>query len=168
MFSIPNFLSFLRIPLALLFLQENPAYRAVAIGLALMTDGLDGYYARKYCQISKLGTFLDPITDKLFVVVAVVIFFAEQRLAGWQVMALFGRDFALLVFSSYLWLSGNLGRYQVRAFLCGKISTVMQLITLLALTFQIAIPALWYALFILLAGLALLELYCKRHQNLKV
>lgn len=167
MFNFPNMLSLLRIPLALLFLQDNPAFRALAIGLALITDGLDGYYARKYCQISKLGTFLDPITDKLFVAVAVAIFFLEQNLAGWQVLALFARDFALLLFSSYLLLSGNLGRYEVRAFLCGKISTVLQLFTLLALTFQIAIPPQWYALFVVLALLALIELYYKRHQNLQ-
>src|ERR1700722_11169840 len=56
MISIPNFLSLMRFPLALVFLQENRLYRIIAIILALITDGLDGFIARRYKTANRLGT----------------------------------------------------------------------------------------------------------------
>ena len=58
--TIPNLISLLRIPLAILFLKGGVLVRAVAIILAMLSDGLDGYYARRYSQCSKIGTLLDP------------------------------------------------------------------------------------------------------------
>ena len=42
--------------------------------LASITDGLDGYIARHYNQISTLGIFLDPLADKLLVTAAILLF----------------------------------------------------------------------------------------------
>ncbi len=108
MLTLPNLLSLLRVPLACLFFQDNPFYRAIAIILAMVTDAMDGYLARKYKQTSALGTLLDPITDKLFVFVALFIFLQEDRLSIWQAAAFMCRDLSVLIFSIYLVIRGEL------------------------------------------------------------
>ena len=170
MFTIPNFLSFLRFPLALFFLQENPFYRALAIVIALMTDGLDGYVARKFHQKSRFGTILDPISDKFFVFFALYILINEGRLSIPEACFLICRDFSVILYGCYLAWRGRLFDYQFRAIWCGKITTVLQFTVLMCLTLQIAIPPYLYGIFALLGALALGELYLtdrKRRRTLK-
>ena len=69
--TIPNILSLLRLPLALVFiLNESAIVRALIIVAAGVSDGIDGWLARKLRQDSGAGQIVDPITDKLFVLVA--------------------------------------------------------------------------------------------------
>lgn len=79
--TIPNILTVLRLlaaPLiAVMFLTlPRPFADFCALGLfifASVTDYLDGYLARKWGQVSKLGTMLDPIADKAMVVIALMV-----------------------------------------------------------------------------------------------
>ncbi len=161
MLTLPNFLSFLRIPLAGLFFQSDPYYRAIAIILAMITDGMDGYLARKYKQTSKIGTLLDPFTDKLFVITALVVFLQEDRLTLWQAAAFMCRDLSVLIFSIYLVFKGELSRYRYGAIWSGKISTAIQLPMLFLLTFNTSIPQVFYWALIFFGMLAFVELYFK-------
>lgn len=154
----PNFISFLRIPLAFLFLQENSFWRAFAILLALVSDGLDGYLARKQRRFSTFGTLLDPFADKFFVLFALIILVNEGMIQFWQAIALACRDLSVLLFGVYLMLNGRLIKYQFRAIWCGKITTILQLLVLLSLTFEKPIPSPLYVMFILLGLLSLVEL----------
>lgn len=66
--------------------------------VAAITDWLDGYIARKYNQISAFGTFLDPISDKIFVGVLLVLLVQFGRLDGlWSipVLIIFTREFLI-------------------------------------------------------------------------
>jgi CDP-diacylglycerol---glycerol-3-phosphate 3-phosphatidyltransferase len=162
MFTLPNFLSLMRMPLALLFFQENPTCRGVAIVLAMLTDGLDGYLARRYQQISRVGTWLDPLTDKLFVLIALGVLLQEERLQFWQAAAFMGRDFAVVLFGIYLAVSQRITNYHVRAIWWGKITTALQFVVLLVLVFYGPIPDYWYMLFIVCGLLAFRELYQTR------
>ncbi len=159
MFTFPNLLSLMRVPLALLFFQDNVIYRGVAIILAMLTDGLDGYLARKFQQISRVGTWLDPLTDKLFVLVALVVLFQEQRLQLWQAAAFIGRDFAVLLFGIYLTICQRIVNYRVRAIWWGKITTTLQFFILLVLVFYGPIPSYFYFFFITCGLLAFRELF---------
>jgi len=159
MFNIPNCLSFLRVPLAFVFLQTNPTYRVLAILLAMLSDGLDGFIARRYGLVNRLGTLLDPMTDKFFVSFALVTLVLENKLQGWQAALMLCRDLSVVIYGCYLALRGRLANYQFRAIWCGKITTALQLIVLLCLTIGIQIPALAYFIFALLGVLALGELY---------
>ena len=74
--NIPNYLTFLRIGLIPVFVlvfylpfHWSRLATAVIFTLAALTDWLDGYLARKWQQTSQLGTFLDPVADKLIVAV---------------------------------------------------------------------------------------------------
>ncbi len=57
---------------------------ASAFALAGITDSLDGYYARKLGQTSRLGAFLDPVADKLIVAAALVLIVSRIRAGSWS------------------------------------------------------------------------------------
>lgn len=160
--NLPNTLSLLRIPLAFLFLIPSTYLRLFSLLSALLTDGLDGFIARRYNQKTKLGTVLDPVTDKLFVTMAFLTMIFEGRLEIWQAVSLMARDIALVCFGLYLFLSKQWSSYAFRAIWCGKISTVLQFATLALLTINAPVPFIFYIAFILLGALALLELYLTR------
>src|ERR1700722_284961 len=115
MLSLSNGLSFLRAPLALLFLVDSITWRVTAIILAMITDSIDGYLARRYRSASQFGAILDPAMDKFFVFFGLGVLLMENRLELWQAGAMLSRDFFLCVFAIYLSLKGNLQAYQYRA-----------------------------------------------------
>ncbi|KAA5602246.1 CDP-diacylglycerol--glycerol-3-phosphate 3-phosphatidyltransferase [Blastochloris sulfoviridis] len=97
--SLPNVLTYgriLAVPVvaALLFLSDILAFGewlrwpALAIfTLAAVTDYFDGYLARSWNQISKLGRMLDPIADKLLVSVCLLMLAADGTIRGWSIWA---------------------------------------------------------------------------------
>lgn len=162
MLTIPNLITLLRLPLALVFLQENVLLRAVALLLAMASDALDGYIARRYSGTSRLGTLLDPLMDKFFVLFLLGIFYAEHRLSLWEAGMMLSRDLSVIIFGCYLVAKGRYKTYQFRAILCGKITTMFQFAVLLALTFGVEVPSTIYPMFIFLGFMALNELYTEQ------
>lgn len=159
MLTYPNILSLMRGPLALFFLQEDPFWRTLAILLAMATDFLDGYISRYYRQTSWLGTLLDPIMDKFFVLFVMLVLLSEQRLSEIEAAAMFCRDMSVFLFGFYLFFKSSLLSYKYRAIWCGKITTSLQFLVLLGLTNHMNFPPQVYGLFIILGLLALVELY---------
>jgi phosphatidylglycerophosphate synthase len=83
--NLPNTLTWLRIfaiPLVIVFFYLPGGWADPAAGLlfaaAGITDSLDGYFARKMGQTSRLGAFLDPVADKLIVAVALVLLLSKE------------------------------------------------------------------------------------------
>lgn len=108
MFTIPNILTLARIAMIpliwLLFLLENSWGSSAAwicLGvytICAITDFLDGYLARKLNQISAFGTFLDPISDKIFVGCVLLLLITFDRIGGiWiiPVFIIFTREFLI-------------------------------------------------------------------------
>jgi phosphatidylglycerophosphate synthase len=162
MLNVPNLLSLSRIPLALVFLQDNLFFRAAALILAMLSDCLDGYLARKHRLVTPLGTSLDPLMDKFFVFFVLGILFKEGRLCSWEAIAMLCRDFSVIIFGCYLAWKGTLRAYQVRAIWSGKVTTFMQFTVLLGLTCRMAFPPIVFISFIIIGLLALVELYLQR------
>src|ERR1700733_7171791 len=149
MLSLSNSLSFLRAPLAFLFLIDNMACRLIAIFLAMLTDSIDGYLARKRQTTTQFGAILDPAMDKFFVFFALAVLYAEGALALWQACAMVARDFSLCIFGLYLSLAGQWHAYECRALRWGKISTALQFLVLIGLTLGYKSPSYLYIIFIL-------------------
>lgn len=158
MYTLPNFISLIRLPLAFCFLSENVFVRCFALILAGISDVLDGYLARKLQKMSYLGTILDPIMDKFFVLFALGVFISEGQITIWDALAMLSRDIALLCFGSYLSLKGTLPTYRFRAIWWGKASTFLQFIVLIALACYFTIPPYVFATFIAIGVCALIEL----------
>lgn len=156
--NISNSLTILRAPLALVFLVESSFLRILAIILAMLTDSIDGYLARKTLSTTRFGAILDPIMDKFFVIFALTVFYSEGRIELWQALSMISRDFSLLVFALYLAFSGHWQEFECTAIRWGKITTALQFIILIGLTAAFSFPWYVYSLFILFGGLAFIEL----------
>ncbi len=159
MFSLSNALSLLRAPLACLLFYNSVPLRLLAIFLAMGTDALDGFLARRYRSVTRLGAIIDPAMDKLFVFTGITVFFLEGELQLWQALAMIARDFALCLFGAYLALSGKWQTYQFRAIAWGKATTALQFLILILLSMHIHIFGFAYWIFILFGLFALNELY---------
>lgn len=166
LWTLPNLISFSRFTLAFLFLQPHPLWRCFAICMAMISDGLDGFLARRYNSRSKFGTLLDPLADKFFVLMGVIVFIQEGQLQTWQAISLICRDISVLIFGLYLLFSKKLMNYQYRAIWCGKVTTALQFFVLIALALKINIPDPLYITFILLGLLSLIELVIPKKANI--
>ena len=102
--SIPNLLSLLRLVLvpvfAVVFFQPAPdAHRwAVLIYLtAFLTDVADGWIARHFNQITKLGRILDPLADKLMTFTVIICITADGIIPLWAVVVFFLKELTMAI-----------------------------------------------------------------------
>ena len=136
--NLPNSLTILRIffvPLLVAALvQENVGFQiggvsvtnewlALAIFLsAAATDLLDGYLARRWRQVTTIGTLLDPIADKLLVSAALIALVQVRLLPGWMAILVVGREFAVSGLRSIAAAEG----YTIKASDLGKTKMLSQ------------------------------------------
>jgi CDP-diacylglycerol--glycerol-3-phosphate 3-phosphatidyltransferase len=111
----------------------------LTFGLAALSDGLDGYIARKYNQRSQLGAILDPLADKLLLVSGILLlsFNNEPWLPQtplWLVGTIVGRDMLMLLGLIVIYYS--CGKVNVRPILVGKLATVLQMTVVLWALFK--------------------------------
>ena len=165
MLTLSNCLTLLRAPLAFLLLIENVTVRVVAVVLAMLTDCIDGYIARRYRNVSRFGAVLDPIMDKFFVIFALCIFLAENHLTGLQMGFMLSRDIVLFFFISYLLITQTWKTYKFRSVLWGKITTATQFVFLILLSLNYIIPPFFYYFFVLFGFLVLFELIKIKKQS---
>ncbi|MBD1373181.1 CDP-diacylglycerol--glycerol-3-phosphate 3-phosphatidyltransferase [Hazenella sp. IB182357] len=97
--------------------------------LAAITDGLDGYIARKKKIVTNLGKFLDPLADKLLITAALVSLVEMQRLDAWIAIVIISREFAVTGLRLIAASEGNV----IAASPLGKLKTVVQIIAIVAL-----------------------------------
>lgn len=159
MFSLSNSLTLLRAPLAFCFLVESIPLRVSALLLAMLTDFMDGYVARKNQTTSQFGAVLDPLMDKFFVFFALSVLFTESKIELWQACAMISRDFFLCLFAIYLSLGRLWNTYKYKSIQWGKISTFLQFILLLGLTLGYTFPNFIFILFIVTGTLAFIQLF---------
>lgn len=159
MMNASNSLSLVRAPLAFLFLQDNSTLRIIAILLAMFTDSIDGYLARRSQSESRLGAILDPAMDKFFVYFAVAALFLENKLTGWEIASMLSRDAFLCLYGLIMLASGRFKEIRIRAIRWGKITTALQFIVLISLVLNIYFPWYLFAGFALMGWLAFLELF---------
>ncbi|KPK33298.1 MAG: hypothetical protein AMS24_01590 [Chlamydiae bacterium SM23_39] len=165
MFTLSNFLSFIRVPLALVFLQKNIVVRLIATILAMISDSVDGYFARKNKSISKFGAIFDPAMDKFFVYFVLFILFFENDIKLWQVCTLLSRDFALIIYGFYALILRKWDFFEFRSIRWGKVTTAMQFVVIIFVTAKFNLSWYIYILFVILGILAFIELIYKKPQK---
>jgi CDP-diacylglycerol--glycerol-3-phosphate 3-phosphatidyltransferase len=165
--NLPNALTILRIffvPLLVAALVQETVWFQVGgvrvtndwLSLAIFlvaafTDLLDGYLARRWKQVTTIGTLLDPIADKLLISAALISLVQIRALPGWMAVLIIGREFAVTGLRSIAAAEG----YTIKASDLGKTKLVTQVlaISLLVLSIHwnwlkdVALLAMWGVVF---------------------
>ncbi|MCB1181643.1 MAG: CDP-alcohol phosphatidyltransferase family protein [Chlamydiia bacterium] len=158
MLNFSNVLSLSRAALALVFLKENIILRLLAILIAMSTDVLDGFIARRSGTTSQFGAILDPLMDKFFVFFVGGVLYLEGGLTGFELGAMLSRDISLCFFGIYLVATRGWKEYECGSILWGKVTTCTQFIVLIGVTLHVVFPTYIFLLFILMAIFAFIEL----------
>ncbi|HEY1203351.1 MAG: CDP-diacylglycerol--glycerol-3-phosphate 3-phosphatidyltransferase [Bryobacteraceae bacterium] len=140
--NLPNLLTLLRIffvPLLVAALVQDRmdfslggvhvSHDLLALAIFLVasaTDLLDGYLARRWKQVTTVGTLLDPIADKLLISAALIALVQVQVVAAWIVVLIVGREFAVTGLRSIAASAG----YTIRASELGKTKMVTQVVAI--------------------------------------
>ncbi|MDA1038914.1 MAG: CDP-diacylglycerol--glycerol-3-phosphate 3-phosphatidyltransferase [Planctomycetota bacterium] len=126
--TVPNMLSAARLGLAivLFFAIEQEWYRA-ALALFLVaasTDWVDGWWARRFNQVSRLGRIFDPLVDKVIICGAYVLLAAgvETSIAAWMAVVVVVRELVVTAVRAEMERAG----YDFSAALSGKLKMVLQ------------------------------------------
>jgi len=139
--TIPNYISIFRLMLVPVFVISLLDYAdtgtelswwtaVVAYLVAAISDGVDGYIARRFKQRSELGTFLDPLADKLLLVSGLVVLsFSSDHLVQlpiWMIGVVLGRDLFLLL--GFFVITHWCGKMKIQPHFISKCATVLQMI----------------------------------------
>jgi len=149
-FTISNFLSILRIiitPIVVYYIYlehitENPAYRyhqLVFFLIIVISDFLDGFLARTFKQISKLGQFLDPVADKICLLAIGGSLVIYKGFPLWMLIIGLGREALFVISAMLLFYKRDI---EVRPNMLGKIS-----VCFMALSAIVYILSLDYIIF---------------------
>ncbi len=105
-------------------LVANDFFALTIFLAAAFTDLLDGYLARRWKQVTTVGTLLDPIADKLLISAALVSLVQIRLLPGWMAILIISREFAVSGLRSIAAAEG----YTIRAGELGKSKMVLQVV----------------------------------------
>lgn len=142
--NLPNLITLSRllgIPAILYGLYQPTAstWQWVALGLFLVaasTDWLDGYLARKLNQVTELGKFLDPLVDKLLVLLPLLVLIDLHRVPALGVCAILARELTVA--------GWRVGQSQISgANIWGKVKTVAQIAAIALLMTPVPIGLVW-------------------------
>lgn len=152
--NLPNLLTLLRIffvPLLVsAMVQQGFHYNIggfvvnndlLALGIFLSaagTDLLDGYLARRWGQVTTIGTLLDPIADKLLISAALIALVQVRAVPAYLVILIIGREFAVTGLRGIAAAEG----YTIKASDLGKTKMISQVIAICAVLLSLRHPSL--------------------------
>lgn len=127
--TIPNILTLLRIFLVPFFAHAmNLRDFSLALKILVVagiTDSLDGLIARRFRQISRLGTFLDPLADKILLITIMITFYFQELAPRWFIVVVFTRDILIALG----WLECYINKKVVpKPMILGKIYNAAQVV----------------------------------------
>ena len=144
--AAPNLLSLLRlfiIPFLIIeILDGNFGVAFALFVLAGTTDAFDGLLARWLSQQTKLGLYLDPIADKLLLSTLFVVLTHVSLIPRYVTVLVFSRDLGILLIATLLFATNTLRDFRPSLF--GKLNTLVQILGLLVVMAERAIPALHF------------------------
>lgn len=141
--TIPNVLSVVRLVFIPLFLwllgTAQYGWALVVIIVSSLTDFVDGYIARRFDQVSRIGQLLDPAVDRLFIFSTLIGLAWQDFLPWWLVIVIVLRDVGLGVLGVVL---ANHGYGPLPVHHLGKVATFSLLFALPTLVLSAAFPVL--------------------------
>lgn len=155
--TIPNVLSLSRVLLAVLFVPAGRSARIALICLAALTDFLDGWLARRTHSTTRWGALVDPIADRIFVLVAIAVYVLNGELSVVGSLLFLLRDIATALGFVVARIVPTLRNVEFKARFPGKIVTVLQLVTLIALAVGVQPLIPFIALVALASAVAIVD-----------
>jgi CDP-diacylglycerol--glycerol-3-phosphate 3-phosphatidyltransferase len=149
LWNLPNTLTWMRIaaiPLIVMLFFMPYHWSDPAAGLVFaaagVTDSLDGYFARRLGQTSRLGAFLDPVADKLVVAVALVLLVSKDTrgLIVLTAAVIIGREITISALRE--WMAEIGARRKVAVSQLGKAKTVLQIVGLSMMLYRVPLISL--------------------------
>ena len=148
-FNVPNQLTTARLVLSIIvfvlipFGQYHPRWYLAALivfGLAASTDWVDGYWARRYGQVTKLGRIFDPFVDKIIICGTFIFLAVEMKdipdgIRAWMAVVVVGREMLVTGLRSFIERSGG----DFSASMAGKAKMVLQ-----CLAASLSLVTLWW------------------------
>ncbi|WP_448375875.1 CDP-diacylglycerol--glycerol-3-phosphate 3-phosphatidyltransferase [Fervidobacterium sp.] len=135
-FNLPNSISWLRIVstifIVLFMYLDNYLLAFILFTIAALSDYVDGYFARKYGLVTKLGKVLDQMSDKILITSILIVFVEIGIVPGWLVIIFVFRDTLVSVVRMVASEGGNI----IAANIFGKLKTVSQMILTFGLFFE--------------------------------
>ncbi|MEE2708617.1 MAG: CDP-alcohol phosphatidyltransferase family protein [Gemmatimonadota bacterium] len=145
-FSPPNLISAIRvvtIPFIYWCMKRSSDHLALLlIGLALVSDAADGYFARRFRWQSDWGLIIDPLADKLMIGSLSVFLVIFREFPVWMAALIVGRDVAIVVVGIFLFLKPM--RLVVPSNKTGKLATAVTSIALLNYLLEMQTYGLWF------------------------
>ena len=180
--TVPNLITTIRIILAPVFIiyliDEQFLLALIVFLLCVISDGLDGMLARLFDQKSRLGTYLDPLADKILLVSAFITLAVGGHLPPWLTVMVIARDVMITLGIFFLFLSRQ--EFKLQPSIVSKVTTCLQFITVLSVLAKhyLVFPPMFYisvyyltALFTIISGLHYMHYWFKMmgdgsdHQN---
>ena len=138
--NVPNLLTTARFVLSIVVFVLIPLERYVAamvvFVIAAGTDWMDGWWARKYGQVTKLGRIFDPFVDKIIICGTFIFLAAEWPASGiapWMAVVVMGREMLVTAIRSEI--EGRGGDFSAQ--LMGKLKMVFQCVAVVASLFAL-------------------------------
>ncbi len=176
MLNLPNILAFTRVlmaPVMYFFLVDRSSgflhgihsswldyFAALLFVLASVTDFFDGFIARRWNQMTKLGAILDPLADKMLVLAAFLGLMYIDRANPWAIFLILTREFFITGLRVLMASEGK----NIKASFIGKTKTVAQMFAIgfLMMNWSFGSLLLWFAVVITLySGFEYIYTYIK-------
>ena len=140
--TFPNQLSILRIILApvflFMYLSDSVLIKQLSLFvffIAVLTDWYDGWHARKFKSVTKMGVFLDPLADKVLTSFAFLLFFIEGIMPLWMMLVIVVRDIVMTLLRSYHEFKGK----TMKTSYIAKVKTFIQMTYIFLILFLLII-----------------------------
>ena len=128
--SIPNLITLGRVVLVpivfWLLLNGQLQLAFLAFVVAGISDGIDGYLAKRFGWETELGAYLDPLADKLLIVCIFIALGVTERLPSWLVIVVVSRDILIVIAVMLAWRLGN--PTPMKPLSVSKFNTVAQIV----------------------------------------
>ncbi len=136
--NIPNIITITRmllsIPIVYCLTNDKYACASILFIIAAASDTVDGYLAKKLHQITKFGTILDPVADKILINYTLFIFAVKGIVPQLVFFVVFVKDIVLIIGSTAeIFSQNNPLDTKIKASIFGKISTLFQIMLIAAL-----------------------------------
>ena len=139
--QLPNMITISRIgmaPVLILLLKDQQYAASLAVFVvAGISDGLDGYIAKRFNFVSRLGSILDPLADKTLLVSSYVMLTFLDHVPFWLMLTVAFRD--LFIIGGYIIYTSMIGQVQLRPSGLSKFNTFMQIALVIVILAQQAL-----------------------------